>query len=80
VQQTLILAKQGQNMQTKSDNLPKNFCYLSMQGYSTHSHERTRPCCFSRIETNSYMPGVDVDSVLIGKNTTTGIVVTLVIL
>ena len=50
-------------MQTKSDNLPKNFCYLSMQGYSTHSHGRTRPCCFSRIETNSYMPGVDVDSV-----------------
>jgi len=63
VQQTLISAKQGQNMQTKSDNLPKNFCYLSMQGYSTHSHGRTRPCCFSRIETNSYMPGVDVDSV-----------------
>ena len=63
MQQTLISAKQGQNMQTKSDNLPKNFCYLSMQGYSTHSHGRTRPCCFSRIETNSYMPGVDVDSV-----------------
>lgn len=63
MQQTLILAKQGQNMQTKSDNLPENFCYLSMQGYSTHSHGRTRPCCFSRIETNSYMPGVDVDSV-----------------
>lgn len=63
MQQTLTLVKQGQNMQNKLDKLPKNFCYFSMQGYSTHSHGRTRPCCFSRVETNAYMPGVDVHSV-----------------
>ena len=63
MQQTLISAKQGQNMQTKSDNLPKNFCYLSMQGYSTHSHGRSRPCCFSRVGTNEYMPDVKIDNI-----------------
>lgn len=50
-------------MQTKSDNLPKNFCYLSMQGYSTHSHGRSRPCCFSRVGTNEYMPDVKIDNI-----------------
>lgn len=47
-------------MQTKSDKLPKNYCYFAMQGYSTHPHGRSRPCCFSREDTTTFMPGVDV--------------------
>ena len=50
-------------MQNESDNLPAKFCYLAMQGYSTHSHGRSRPCCFSRVGTNSYMPGVGIDQI-----------------
>lgn len=50
-------------MQTKSNNLPEKFCYLAMQGYSTHAHGRTRPCCFSRIGTNTYMPDVRIDNI-----------------
>ena len=50
-------------MQNESDNLPGNFCYYAMQGYSTHSHGRTRPCCFSRLGTNEYMPGVKIDDI-----------------
>lgn len=34
-----------------------------MQGYSTHSHGRTRPCCFSRVGTNAYMPDVKIDDI-----------------
>lgn len=47
-------------MQNKLDNLPGNYCYYAMQGYSTHPHGRSRPCCFSRQDTNEYMPGVQV--------------------
>lgn len=50
-------------MQNKLDKLPEKYCYFSMQGYSTHPHGRTRPCCFSRIETNAYMPSVDIGAV-----------------
>lgn len=50
-------------MQNTSDNLPGNFCYYAMQGYSTHSHGRTRPCCFSRLGTNQFMPGVKIDDI-----------------
>tara|TARA_B100000900_G_scaffold369490_1_gene347354 strand:+ start:6191 stop:7528 length:1338 start_codon:yes stop_codon:yes gene_type:complete len=50
-------------MQKKLDNLPEKFCYLAMQGYSTHAHGRTRPCCFSRTGTNTYMPGVRIDDI-----------------
>ena len=63
MRQTLILARQDQNMQKKLDNLPEKFCYLAMQGYSTHSHGRTRPCCFSRAGTNAYMPGVRINNI-----------------
>tara|TARA_B100001287_G_scaffold90998_1_gene76259 strand:+ start:3927 stop:5264 length:1338 start_codon:yes stop_codon:yes gene_type:complete len=47
-------------MQNKLDKLPEKFCMLAMQGFSTHAHGRTRPCCFSRIGTNTYMPGVQI--------------------
>jgi len=47
-------------MQKKSNKLPGNFCYYAMQGYSTHPHGRTRPCCFSRQDTKKFMPSVDV--------------------
>ena len=50
-------------MQKKLDNLPEKFCYLAMQGYSTHAHGRTRPCCFSRVGTNTFMPGVKIDNI-----------------
>ena len=50
-------------MQKKLDNLPEKFCYLAMQGYSTHGHGRTRPCCFSRVGTNTFMPGVRIDNI-----------------
>ena len=50
-------------MQNELDKLPENFCYLAMQGCSTHSHGRSRPCCFSRISTHSYMPDVDIGSI-----------------
>lgn len=43
-----------------SKKLPGNFCYYAMQGYSTHGHGRTRPCCFSRMNTKTYMPGVQI--------------------
>lgn len=61
--QILIFQKQGQNMPTESDKLPEKFCYLAMQGYSTHAHGRTRPCCFSRVGTNSFMPGVNIGNI-----------------
>ena len=60
MQLILIYQKQGRNM---SNSLPEKFCYLAMQGYSTHSHGRTRPCCFSRVGTNAYMPGVKIDDI-----------------
>jgi len=63
VQQILTLVKQGQNMQKKLDNLPEKFCYLAMQGYSTHSHGRARPCCFSRVGTQTFMPDVKIDNI-----------------
>ncbi len=50
-------------MQKKLDKLPKNYCYLAMQGFSTHAHGRTRPCCFSRMGTNTYMPGVEISNI-----------------
>lgn len=50
-------------MQKKLDNLPEKFCYLAMQGYSTHAHGRTRPCCFSHVNTQAYMPGVRIDNI-----------------
>ena len=50
-------------MQKELDNLPGNFCYYAMQGYSTHPHGRTRPCCFSRVGTNEYMPDVDIHNI-----------------
>ena len=50
-------------MQKKLDKLPKNYCYLAMQGFSTHAHGRTRPCCFSRMGTNTYMPGVEIGNI-----------------
>lgn len=50
-------------MQKKLDSLPEKFCYLAMQGYSTHGHGRTRPCCFSRMGTNTYMPGVKINDI-----------------
>lgn len=63
MQQTSTSARQGQNMQTESDNLPEKFCYLAMQGYSTHAHGRARPCCFSRANTNNFMPGVGIGNI-----------------
>jgi sulfatase maturation enzyme AslB (radical SAM superfamily) len=50
-------------MQNELDKLPENYCYFSMQGYSTHAHGRTRPCCFSRVETNAFMPSVDIAAI-----------------
>lgn len=47
-------------MQTSSSELPENYCYYAFQGYSTHPHGRTRPCCFSREDTVTFMPSVDV--------------------
>src|SRR6056300_1561777 len=63
VPQILILVKQGQSMPTKLDKLPKNFCYLANQGFSSHPHGRARPCCFSMVGTNSFMPGVKIDNI-----------------
>ena len=50
-------------MPTKLDKLPKNFCYLANQGFSSHPHGRARPCCFSMVGTNSFMPGVKIDNI-----------------
>lgn len=60
MQQILISQRQNQNMQNTSDKLPGNFCYYAMQGFSSHPHGRTRPCCFSRQNTKRFMSTVDV--------------------
>ena len=50
-------------MQKKLNELPKNYCYLANQGFSSHPHGRVRPCCFSMVGTNTFMPSVKIDNI-----------------
>ena len=36
------------------------YCYYAMQSFSSHPHGRSRPCCFSKVHTTTYMDGTDL--------------------
>jgi len=49
------------------------YCHAAMSSYSVHGNGRVRPCCMSKVSTNTYMPGTDfsnfknTDSFMLGK-------------
>ena len=58
MRQTLILQRQDLNMQNKFSD---TYCYYAMQSFSSHPHGRSRPCCFSKVHTTTYMDGTDLE-------------------
>ena len=38
------------------------YCHAAMSSYSVHGNGRVRPCCMSKVSTNTYMPGTDFGS------------------
>ena len=41
---------------------PETYCHAAMSSYSVHGNGRVRPCCMSKVSTNTYMPNTDFSS------------------